>query len=40
MTGCDCFRQFSLRGMNKVRAEWKVVCAALNLRRMASLCAA
>ena len=29
------FRQFSLRGLNKVRAEWKLVCMALNLRRMA-----
>jgi hypothetical protein len=34
------FRQFSLRGLNKVRAEWKVVYAALILRSMASLCAA
>ncbi len=23
------FRQFSLRGMTKVRAEWKLICAAL-----------
>jgi transposase len=29
------FRQFSLRGVGKVRAEWKLVCMALNLRRMA-----
>jgi hypothetical protein len=29
------FRQFSLRGLHKVQAEWKLVCAALNLRRMA-----
>jgi hypothetical protein len=29
------FRQFSLRGIAKVRAEWKLVCLALNLRRMA-----
>jgi transposase len=29
------FRQFSLRGIGKVRAEWKLVCMALNLRRMA-----
>lgn len=28
------FRQFSLRGINKVQDEWKLVCAALNLRRM------
>lgn len=31
------FRQFSLRGLHKVQAEWKLVCAALNLRRMATL---
>ena len=31
------FRQFSLRGLAKVRAEWKLVCMALNLRRMAYL---
>ncbi len=31
------FRQFSLRGLERVRAEWKLVCAALNLRRMATL---
>ena len=29
------FRQFSLRGREKVLAEWKLVCLALNLRRMA-----
>lgn len=28
------FRQFSLRGLRKVQAEWKLVCMALNLRRM------
>lgn len=28
------FRQFSLRGIEKVRAEWKLVCLAMNLRRM------
>ena len=32
------FRQFSMRGLNKARAEWKLVCAALNLRRMSKLC--
>jgi transposase len=31
------FRQFSLRGLDKVSCEWKLVCAALNLRRMAYL---
>ncbi|MFA5631335.1 MAG: transposase, partial [Porticoccaceae bacterium] len=30
------FRQFSLRGLEKVQAEWKLVCLALNLRRMAA----
>jgi transposase len=34
------FRQFSFRSLSKVRAEWKLVCAALNLRRMGGLCAA
>ena len=29
------FRQFSLRGLDKVTAEWKLVCMAMNLRRMA-----
>jgi hypothetical protein len=28
------FRQFSLRGLSKVQHEWKIVCAALNLRRV------
>ncbi|MGA2551563.1 MAG: IS1182 family transposase [Burkholderiaceae bacterium] len=31
------FRQFSMRGLTKAQAEWKLVCAALNLRRMANL---
>ena len=31
------FRQFSMRGAEKVKAEWKLVCMALNLRRMAYL---
>jgi len=31
------FRQFSVRGLVKVRAEWKLVCLALNLRRMATM---
>ena len=33
------FRQFSFAGLAKVRAEWKLVCAALNLRRMGGMCA-
>ena len=31
------FRQFSLRGLHRVNAEWKLVCLALNLRRMAAM---
>ena len=31
------FRQFSLRGLHRVQAEFKLVCLALNLRRMGSL---
>lgn len=31
------FRQFSFRGLEKVTSEWKLVCAALNLRRMFAL---
>ena len=31
------FRQFSLRGLEKVKAEFKLVCLALNLRRMSIL---
>jgi len=33
------FRQFSLRGLHRVTAEWRLVCAALNLRRMSVLSA-
>lgn len=33
------FRQFSLRGLHRVQAEWKLVCLALNLRRMVTLVA-
>ena len=31
------FRQFSMRGLHRVQAEWKLVCMALNLRRMATM---
>jgi transposase len=31
------FRQFSLRGMHRVQAEFKLVCLALNLRRMGAM---
>jgi transposase len=34
------FRQFSLRGLKKVQAEFKLVCMALNLRRMGAMLAA
>ena len=33
------FRQFSFRGVEKVGCEFKLVCAALNLRRMATMTA-
>jgi transposase len=31
------FRQFSMRGLHRVQAEFKFVCLALNLRRMCAL---
>jgi transposase len=31
------FRQFSLRGIEKVKGEWDLVCLAWNLKRMAKL---
>ena len=31
------FQQFSFRGLEKVRCEFKLVCAVLNLRRMATM---
>ncbi len=31
------FRQFSMRGLKKVQAEFKLVCLALNLRRMGAM---
>ena len=34
------FRQFSLRGLHRVQAEFKLVCLALNLRRMGVMKAA
>lgn len=34
------FRQFSMRSLVKAQAEWKLVCTALNLRRMAKILAA
>ena len=33
------FRSFLLRGVRKVKGEWNLVCAALNLRRMNALMA-
>lgn len=33
------FRQFSLRGLQRVQSEWKLVCMALKLRRMAAFAA-
>jgi len=34
------FREFSLRGLEKVRGEWSLVTLALNLKRLATLAAA
>ena len=34
------FRQFSVRGLRKVRGEWALVCLALNVKRMPGLQAA
>jgi transposase len=34
------FRRFSFRGLEKVRAEWDLVCLALNLKRLHALFAA
>jgi transposase len=34
------FRQFLLRGLNKVRGEWSLVTMAWNLKRMFTLCSA
>lgn len=31
------FYQFSMRGLRRVQAELKLVCLALNLRRMSAL---
>lgn len=31
------FRRFSFRGLEKVEAEWNLVCLALNVRRIATL---
>ena len=33
------FRRFSLRGLDKVRGEWHLVCLALNIRRLAAMAA-
>ena len=33
------FRRFSLRGIEKVRGEWHLVCLALNIKRMRELAA-
>ena len=34
------FRQFSLRGLEKVRGEWSLVTMAWNMKRMFVLCPA
>ena len=33
------FRRFSLRGLDKVRGEWDLVCLALNIKRLGGLAA-
>ena len=33
------FRRFGVRGLEKVRDEWNLVCLALNARRMATVLA-
>jgi hypothetical protein len=33
------FRQFLLRGMDKVRGEWSLVTMAWNMKRLFVLCA-
>ena len=33
------FRRFSLRGLEKVRGEWDLVCLALNIKRLPALAA-
>lgn len=34
------FRQFLLRGLEKVRSEWRLVCLAYNVKRLFSLAVA
>ena len=34
---CLGFRQFSLRGERKAQGEWRMICTAINLRRMPQL---
>ncbi|WP_141250946.1 transposase, partial [Pseudomonas aeruginosa] len=31
------FRQFSLRGLKAVAGEWRLVCLAWNMKRLAAL---
>jgi hypothetical protein len=32
------FRQFLLRGLEKVRGEWAIVCLTHNIRRLHTVC--
>ena len=36
MKHCRGFRQFLLRGLEKVRAEWSLICTAHNLLKLQS----